>query len=154
MFERIRKILGRLEEPKVYTEQVNDILRRQREAREAIRPVQTIETMTQRKRTLGLAFDDLGDLLKVGDDLGILVGLGEGDADEGADVQSDGLGFDQQAGAGDDTVGFQALDTLVDGRAGDTALAGNLQVSSSLSFSGFLPCSALSSFISFRSISS
>lgn len=54
MFKRIRKILGRLEEPKMYTEQVNDMLRRQREAQEAIRSVQTIEAMAQRKRTLGL----------------------------------------------------------------------------------------------------
>ena len=35
--------------------------------------------------------------------------------------------LDEQAGPGDDPVRFQALDPLVDGRAGDAAFTGNLQ---------------------------
>ena len=74
-----------------------------------------------------MAFHNLRNLLQVGDHLRIAGGFRQGDADEGANVEAEGLRLNEQAGPGDDSVGFQALDPLVDGRAGDAAFTGDLQ---------------------------
>jgi hypothetical protein len=74
-----------------------------------------------------MAFDDFGYLAQGGDDFVILAGFREGDADEGADVEAEGLGFDQQPGSGNDAIGFQSFHALVDGCAGNAAFTGDLK---------------------------
>ena len=74
-----------------------------------------------------MAFHDLRDFLQVGDHFRIAGGFRQGDADVGAHVETEGLRLHEQAGTGDDAVGFQALDALMDGRAGDAAFTGDFQ---------------------------
>ena len=74
-----------------------------------------------------VTFDNFRNLLEIGDDLLVLAGLGEGNADEGTDIQAEGLGFHEEAGAGDDPVRLEALHPLVDRRAGHAAFTGDFQ---------------------------
>ena len=62
-----------------------------------------------------MTLHDLRNLLQVRDDDIVLVSLRQGDAYEGANVKPDGLRFYEKSGTGDDTVGFQTLDSLMYG---------------------------------------
>ena len=74
-----------------------------------------------------MTLHNLGNLLEVGNDLGVFGRFGKGDAHEGAHIQTQGLGLYLQAGTRDNAVGLQPLVALVDGRTGNAAFTGNFQ---------------------------
>ena len=74
-----------------------------------------------------MALYDFRDLLEICNYLGILCGVRKGDTHESTDVEAQGLGFHQKAGAGDDAVCLQPFDPLMNGCTGNTALTCNLQ---------------------------
>ena len=74
-----------------------------------------------------VALHDLGDVLEGGDDIRVLVVLGQVHADERADVESERIRLDDHPRTGDDTVALHLVDALVDGSPGDAAFAGDFQ---------------------------
>ena len=87
----------------------------------------TSATTTTSPVDFEMAFDDFCDFFQVRNDFRVLVCFGKGDANESADIETQGLRLDHKSGAGNHSVGFQSLDPLMDGSSGDTAFTCDLE---------------------------
>ena len=70
-----------------------------------------------------MTLDYFGDVLERLDYFRIFICLGERDTYKGADIQSYSLWLDEDARAGDDSIGFKSLYSLVDSGAGYVTLS-------------------------------
>ena len=74
-----------------------------------------------------MAFHDGRDFLQGGDNLVIVLRLAQLDGYKCADVEANGFRFHENPAAGDDSIGFKLLYTLVNGRARYPAFAGDFE---------------------------